>query len=39
LEKAYRYFGIDEFRDVKNLHKGSLRKRIVAEELRLLKTI
>lgn len=38
MEIAYRYFGIEEFRDVKNLHKGNLRKRIVAEEISLLKT-
>jgi len=38
LEKAYYYFEIDEFRDVKKLHKGSLRKRILTEEVKLLKT-
>jgi hypothetical protein len=38
LEKAYRYFGIGEFKNLKKLHKGNLGKKIVAEETRLLKT-
>jgi hypothetical protein len=38
LEKAYIYFGIEEFRDNETLHKGNLRNRIVAEEISLLKT-
>jgi len=37
LENAYQYFGIGEFRDIKNLHKGNLRKRIEAEKIKLLK--
>ncbi len=38
LEKAYQYFGIGEFRNLKKLHKGNLGKKIIAEETRLLKT-
>ena len=38
MEKAYRYFGIEEFRDNETLHKGNLRNRIVAEEISILKT-
>ena len=38
MEKAYRYFGIGEFRNLKKLHKGNLGKKIIAEETRSLKT-